>query len=116
MKRQRLDTAGWIGVFPFDGFWTLVVFADIAHDFLVEIFGRSNGAASNDIALNPGEPVLDLIEPRRIRWRVMNLDVGMISQERSNLCRLVTADVVADHMKFPTLGLAGNDVAEEGAN
>ena len=60
MKWHWSNTARGIAVFPFDGFRSLVVLADIAHDFLVKILGRSKDAARNHIALDAGEPVLNL--------------------------------------------------------
>jgi hypothetical protein len=40
-----------------------VVLADLAHELFVEVLGAGERAARDDIALNSGEPVLNLIRP-----------------------------------------------------
>ena len=59
--RIRSDTVGRITVDPLHGFGRAVVLADIAHEFSLKIGHRGKNATSNDIALNFGEPKLDLI-------------------------------------------------------
>jgi len=46
-------------------------------------------ATGDDIALDSGEPVLDLIEPRRVGRREMQSDVRMGEQEQVDLVSLV---------------------------
>ena len=74
----------------------LVVLPDVAHELFVEVFGRGEDASCDHVALDACEPVLDLVEPRRVRRRVVDLDAAMLGQERFNEVGLVTADVVAD--------------------
>jgi len=69
---------------------------DVPHELLVEVFGRGEDAAADNVALDAGEPVLHLVEPRRVGWRVADLDATMLGQERFDELGLVTADVVAD--------------------
>ncbi len=52
--------------------------ADVAHQFDSQICDRGENSPSNDIALNSGEPIFDLVEPGGIRGRIVQLDVGML--------------------------------------
>jgi hypothetical protein len=52
-----------------------------SNEFIVKILGQSKHALCNHITLNAGEPVLNLIELRRIGGGVMNLNVRVIRQE-----------------------------------
>jgi len=84
------------------------------HQFALQILHRSEDAARDNIALDAREPVLHLIEPRRVGWREVQAHVAMCIEEVGDPLRLVAADVVADDMNFPPLGLAGDDVGQEG--
>jgi len=75
--------------------------------------GRED-TASDDVALDASEPVLDLVEPRRVGWRVVHVNAAMVEQERLHEWRLMAADVVADDVDLAAAGLAGDDVLEEG--
>ena len=69
---------------------------------------------ADDLALNAREPVLDLVEPRRIGRREVDLHVAVRGQEVRDALGLVAADVVADNVNLAALGLVGHDVGEKG--
>jgi hypothetical protein len=48
------------------------VFADVTHDLLVNILG-SVDATSNDASLDAAEQILDLVEPRIVGRREMQV-------------------------------------------
>ena len=50
---------------------------DIAHEFSPQILFRREDAASNDVSLDFGKPNLNLVQPRRIGRRVVELDLRM---------------------------------------
>jgi hypothetical protein len=52
-----------IAVSPFDGTGATIVQTDVAHEVTRQVFDRSEDAAGDDVALDFGEPNLDLIEP-----------------------------------------------------
>ena len=81
---------------PLERFGVGIVGTDVAHDFAFEIVSRRADAASDQIALNFGEPDFDLIEPRRVSRGVMELSVGMGSEELSHGLGLVRRKVVGD--------------------
>src|SRR6202163_3356084 len=102
-----------IVVLPLQWGGILVVLADVAHELLVEVLGAGEDAARNHVALDAGEPVLNLVEPRRISWRVMDRYLLVLGQEHLDSIRLVAAHVVADDVDLAALRLAGYDVGEE---
>lgn len=53
----------WIKVLPLHGLGGLVVLTDIAHELPLEIRDRGEHATGDDIALDPGKPPLDRVEP-----------------------------------------------------
>jgi hypothetical protein len=55
-----------VAIGPLEGFGSAVVVADVAHQLAREVFDRGEDAAGNDIALDLGKPVFDLVEPRGI--------------------------------------------------
>jgi hypothetical protein len=56
MRREKIT------VLPFHWFWLFVVLADVAHEFSFEIRQGREHAAGDDIAFDPGEPQLHLID------------------------------------------------------
>ena len=77
----RSDTTGRGAVDPLHRLRQIVVLADIAHEFPLQIGHRGEHAAGDDIALDLGEPELDLVEPGRIGRGVMQMHVRMSGQE-----------------------------------
>jgi hypothetical protein len=52
-----LNTIGSILVGPFDRRGDAIVEANVAHDFVVQIFDGSKDAAGNEVSLNFGEQI-----------------------------------------------------------
>ena len=69
---------------------------NVAHEFVAEIGGGGEDAARDDIAFDLGKPEFDLIEPRRIGGREVNVHAGMIGQELLDACGFVSRKVVDD--------------------
>ena len=61
MNRLRSDSSFWFGVNPSDGRRSRIVVADIAQGFYPQIVQRAKHAASDDVTLDFGELVLDLV-------------------------------------------------------
>jgi hypothetical protein len=55
---------------------TVLEYANVAHELTREILDRSEGATSNDFAVQARKPDLYLIEPGRISGREVQLRVG----------------------------------------
>ncbi len=82
--------------------------------FSLEVGDRSEDATGDHIALDPGEPQLDLVEPGRVGRGVVQMDVGMIVEKRGDALGFVRREIVADDMDLPAPGLVGADIGEEG--
>ncbi len=95
----------WAGLF--------VVGADVAHDFSLEVNLRGEDPAGDEVTLNLGEPNLDLIEPRRVGWRKMDTDVGMVSEEGLDPFGFVCREIVGDDVDFFSGRLRSHDIGEE---
>ncbi len=88
--------------------------ADISHQLTVQILHSGEDASRNHITLDAREPVFHLIQPRRVRWCVMQPHVSVLLQKFLHTCGFVAADVVANHMNFLLRPLAGDHTGEEG--
>ena len=71
--------------------------ADKTHEFTREIFDRSEDATSDDFALQPGKPDLDLIEPGSTGRGEVEMYVGM-TLEPAVVFRLMGVEIVEDWM------------------
>ena len=112
--RSGFNAVGSVLVRPFNRSGFAIVGADIAHDFAVQIFDRSKDAAGNEVALDLGEPDFDLIEPRRIGWRVMNAYLRVTSQKIADRPGFVCAQVIADDVNGLFWSLAGDEIFQKG--
>ncbi|MBC8165432.1 MAG: hypothetical protein H7Y20_06125, partial [Bryobacteraceae bacterium] len=61
MNWLRFDPVFDVGVSPADGGGGFVVVADVTQEFGAQIGQRTKDAARNDLALDFGEPVFDLV-------------------------------------------------------
>lgn len=102
-----------IVVLPLQRLRGLVVLTDVAHELLVQVLERGENAAADDVALDAREPVLDLVEPRRVGGRVVNPHVRVFGQEGLDQLGLVAADVIADDVDLAALRLSADNVADE---
>lgn len=87
--------------------------ADVAHEFLLEVFDRREDASRDDIALDLGEPELDLVQPRRVGRREMQAHRRMGLQKFGDPRGLVRREIVRNHMDLHALGLIGHEVRQE---
>ena len=67
----------------------------------------------DDIALDASEPFLHLVQPVRVRLRVMHMNAPMLCHELLYLRRLVVAHVVEDDVDFAPVKLSCDDLIEE---
>ena len=87
---------------------------DIAHQFLAEVLDRGKDASGDDIALDLREPQFDLVEPRGVRRREMQVHRRVGLQKRDDSSGLVGREVVGDHVNLLTGGLIGHKVRQKG--
>jgi hypothetical protein len=72
------------------------VTTNVIHQLLAEIIDGSKDASTDHVAFNLGKPVLDLIEPGRIRRSVVDLYFGMGLEEIANPLCLVSRKIVGN--------------------
>ena len=87
---------------------------DVPHDFAREVALGSEDAARDQVTLDLGEPVFDLVQPRRIGGREVQMDFGMIGEELLNPTRLVGREIVENDVDLFASALAGDDCPQEG--
>ena len=63
MKQLRCDSIGWVRISPSKRSGSLIVGFDVAHEFATQVGHGCEDAAGDDVALDLGEPVFDLVEP-----------------------------------------------------
>src|ERR1700731_2728087 len=86
---------------------------DVAHELTRQVPDRSEDPASDDLAFDAAEPEFDLIEPRGIGRRKMQVQLGMIGQELCDPPGLMGREVVGDDVDLATPGLQRNNLAQE---
>ena len=52
--------------------------ADVAHQFGPQIRDRGEHSPGDDMSLDSGEPIFDLVEPGGIGGRIVQLDIWML--------------------------------------
>src|SRR5205823_3748751 len=70
--------------------------------------------ASENVPLDLGKPEFDLIQPRGIRGREMEMYARMCGEKRADLLRLVRGEIVENDVNLASTGLRIHDVGEEG--
>ncbi len=55
--------------------------ADVAHELAGQVLDRGEDTAGDDIALDPGEPVFDLIKPRGVGRGLVEMHFGVSREE-----------------------------------
>src|SRR5713226_6282522 len=107
MVSTLMPMAG-IAVGPLDGFGSAVVVANVAHKLAGQVLDRGEDPAGNDIALDPGEPVFDLIEPGGVGRGVVDMDLGVSREELLNPLGLVGREVDGNEMNLLAARLIGD--------
>ena len=92
----------------------LVVAPDVAHQLACKVLHRSEDAASDHVALDLGEPDLDLIQPRRVGRREVEVQSRMICEEALDVTALVDREVVEDDVDLTLAAHAREKTLEEG--
>src|SRR6266700_6913066 len=103
-----------VGVLPLDWLRGLVVVMDIGEELAAEVAGRGEDAAVDEVALDLGEPELDLVEPGRISGREMKTQIGVVGQELLDALGLVGREVVEDDVDLELARLSGDQRTQEG--
>ena len=67
---------------------------DETHELARQVLDRSEDAAGDDVALDFGEPKLDLIEPGGVGRSEVQVNIGMLGQELVNALSFVTGKVI----------------------
>lgn len=70
--------------------------ADVAHQLARQVTNGCEHATGDDLALNPPEPSLNLIQPGRIGRCEVEMHVGMFVEKNLNLAGFVCREVVQD--------------------
>ena len=79
---------------PLHGSGISVVHANVAHDFAAQISRRDEHASMYEVTFDLGKPELNLVEPRRIGRREMQLDLRIVFKECVDSCGLVSRQIV----------------------
>src|SRR3990172_1575637 len=82
-----------IGIFPLHGTGRFVVLTDVSHELSFQVGDGSEYAARDNIALNLAEPQRDLVQPRRVGGREVQVNLGVRRQEVLDRCALVGREI-----------------------
>src|SRR3984893_7008487 len=107
------DAMAGVAVGPLDGFGNAIVVTDIAHELARQVLDRGEDPAGNDIAIDPGNAVFDLVEPGAVGRRVVEVQSGVSREELLNPHGLMRRQVVRDNMDLLAARLVGDQVGEE---
>src|SRR5688500_7110157 len=99
-----------IAVNPTDRFRVLVVANDVAPNLAREVWDRGEDAPREEVAPDRGKPEFDLIQPRRVGRREVQVHPRMRLEERLNAVCLVRRQVVDDQVDLAPARLRGEDV------
>jgi len=87
--------------------------ANVASNLSRQIVHRGEDASCEQLAFNAAEPQLDLVQPRRVGRREVEMHVRMRLEEGGHRSRLVRRQVVENHVNLTPARLTGHDVAEK---
>jgi hypothetical protein len=73
---------------------------DVAAEFASQVRDRGENAASNDLALDFGEPDLHSVEPGRVRRREVKLYAWVFFEEIANLLDFMGGEVIENDMNL----------------
>jgi hypothetical protein len=99
---------------PFHGTGRFVVAPDVAQELPFQIRDGSKYSSRDDVAVDPAEPQLDLIQPGRVGWSEVQVNLGMHCQEvrdrpalserrRSHTLILMVSESLHMHINLTTL-------------
>src|SRR5829696_10439110 len=102
-----------IAVGPTDRFWVFVVTGDVAPDLPGEVGQRRKDATREQVPFDFGKPEFDLVEPRGIGRRDVQMDVWMGLEKRLDFLGLVRREVIDNDVDLAPPRLGVDDVVEE---
>jgi hypothetical protein len=73
-----------VAIGPLEGLGGAIVVTDVALKFTGQVLDRGEDSSGNDIALDPGEPVFNLIEPGGVGRGVVEMHFGVRREELRN--------------------------------
>jgi len=88
--------------------------ADVVHELALEVGGRAEDAAVDEVTLDLAEPKLDLVEPGGVGGSEVQADVGVKLQELLHSLCLVGREVVQDDVDLLARRLLGDYRSQEG--
>src|SRR5690606_32536775 len=103
----------WTGVALLERLTRLVMGSDVLHQLAREIRGRGEDPAGDHVALDLREPELDLVEPRTVGRRVVDLDPRVGFKPGGDSLGLMCREVVGDDVDPASPGLAGHQPVDE---
>src|SRR5687767_5365249 len=107
------DATIGVSICPSERLGAFVVAFDVAGDFPGQIRFGSKDAPGNQIALNIREPDFDLIEPGGVSRGIMELNLGVSSEELSDGLGFVRRKVVDDHVNLFARRLRGDHICQK---
>ena len=87
---------------------------DVAFKFAGQVLDRGEDAAGDDLALDPGKPVFDLVEPGGVGRREVEMYFGVSREEVLNPHSLMGREIVGNEMDLLAARLVGDYLGEEG--
>ena len=86
---------------------------DVAFKFAGQVLDRGEDSAGDDLALDPGKPVFDLVEPGGVGRGVVEMYFGVSREELLNPRGLMGREVVGNEMNLLAARLIGDQLREE---
>src|ERR1700728_4253203 len=87
---------------------------DIAHELAGQVLDRGKDSAGDNLAFDPGEPVLYLVEPGGVGRSVVEMDSGVSRKELLHPPGLVVREVIGNEMNRFAGRLVADHLGEEG--
>jgi len=114
MNRLRMDSLFWIGVRPFNWSGCFVVMTDVAQEFGAQVGHGVKDAACDDMTLDFGKPVFDLVEPGGVGRREVQAQVGMGCKKGIHQFGFMGREVIGDDVDLFASGLRSHDLLQKG--
>jgi hypothetical protein len=94
---------------PNEGFWALVMHADVLTDGGFQLFDAAESTPSNAFVGEFGEPALHQVDPRTVGGREVDVEARPLGEPFPDHGRLVGAVVVGDQVNLQVRGHLGLD-------
>ena len=113
MYSSSRDAARGVGIGPPNRSGGFVVVTNVLEDLTLQIGDGREDTAREDVALDLREPQLDLIQPRRIRRRKVQVHARMLRQERADLLGLMRRQIVENDVNLGRRGLRRHNLGQK---